>query len=109
MSCEPKRTVAYSLDLRWRVVWLRFARELSYRAISHSLCISVGTVGRVLSQFEATGDVRPKGPTKERRHVRILDDLHEFFIIGLVLERPTLELKEICERIEAVTNVKVSV
>lgn len=108
MSCEPKRTVAYSCDLRWRVVWLRFARELSLRDISRNLCIGVGTVSRILCQFEATGDVRPKGPAKERRHLRVLDDLHEHFIIGLILERPTLELKEVCREIEAATCVKVS-
>ena len=90
-------------------VWLRFAKEFSYCAISHSLCISVGAVGSVLSLFEAIGDVRPKGPTKERRQVRILDNLHELFINGLVLEHSTLELKEICRKIEAVTNVKVSI
>ena len=68
----------------------------------------MGTVGRILKQFEATGDVGSTSRHQERRHLRALDDTHELFIIGLVLEQPTLQLKEICYKIENTTSVKVS-
>ena len=95
-----------SPSAQW-IVWLLFARDFSYRAISHSWCISVEIVSRVLTLFEATGEVSPNGPAKERGHLHVLDDLHEIFVIGLVLECPTLDLKEIGGKIEAVTNIKV--
>ena len=108
MSCEPNRTSAYSSDLRWRIVWLRITRYYSYRAISRSLCVGIGTVSRVLQQFNDTGEVRPNR-RKERRHLRTLDDLHELFIIGVVLEHPAIEQTEMCSMIESATNVKVSI
>ena len=74
---------------------------------SQSGCISVEIVSRVLTLFEVTGEVSLNGPAKERGRFHVLDDLHEIFVIGLVLECPTLDLKEICGKIEAVTNVKV--
>ena len=60
-----------------------------------------------MKQFEATGDVGPTSESQERRHVRVLDDMHKLFTIGLVLEQPTLQLKEISSKTENATFVKV--
>ena len=38
-----------------------------------------------------------------------LDDYHEIFIIGLVLESTTILLHELCQAIYYATNVQVSV
>ena len=78
--------------------------------ISSILCIGLGTVGKILKQFKVTGDIGPSSESQcqERRHVHFLDDTHELFIIGLVLEQPTSQVKEICSKIENATFVKVS-
>ena len=90
---------------------LRFAKESSVACnISSIFCIGLGTVGKILKQFKVTGDIGPSSESQcqERRHVHFLDDTHELFIIGLVLEQPTSQVKEICSKIENATFVKVS-
>ena len=54
-SCEPKRTSAYSEDLRWRMVWQRFARGLTLKEIASNLCVDASTVMRVTKKFAAIG------------------------------------------------------
>ena len=43
-SAEPGKKVAYTDDLRWRVVWQRLAKEKPFRDIAESLNIGLGTV-----------------------------------------------------------------
>ena len=81
MSAEPGRKAAYSVDLRWRVVWQRYGMELSFRQISANLNISSGTVHNVLKLFEETGDVAAQGQ-KERPDIRKLTSSEELFIVG---------------------------
>ena len=71
ISCGPMHTTAYSRDLWRRVVWLRITRDLSYHKISSILCVGLGTVGKILKQFEVTGDVglSSESQSRERRHV----------------------------------------
>ena len=64
-SAEPGRKMAYTDDLRWRIVWQRIAQEKPYRDIAKSLNISVGTVHNIWQKFEATGDIS-KEVTRER-------------------------------------------
>ena len=59
-SAEPCRRVPYSADLRWRIVWCRIGMEQSFRDITHSLNISVGTAFNINKIFEETGYVDPK-------------------------------------------------
>ena len=59
--------------------------------------------------FESKGHVRPSDALKQpRRELRKLDDYMELFIIGLVLESSGLYLREICDKVEAVSGVQVS-
>ena len=104
-SAEPCRTTAYSSDIRWRIIWLRFGSEQSIRSIARRLQVGVGTVHRILRRFEATGDVQPTGRSARDRK---LDHLHELHIIGLIAENPGVYLDEICRVIFEATNVSVS-
>ena len=47
-SIEPGRRKAYSVDLRWRVVWQRMALGLKYNEIATNLGISLGTAYNVI-------------------------------------------------------------
>ena len=107
-SCEKSRTNAYSSDILWRVVWLRLAKELSCREIARQLCIGYGTVVRTLHSFKMTGEVRTQPTRPNREHLRSLDEYHEYFMVGLIFECPTLYLHEICESVERATNLKIS-
>lgn len=106
-SCEPGRTRAYSNDMRWRIVWLKLSEELSSRQIATRLCIGYGTVSRIIEMFRQTGDVE-KRRNSSRPHIRVLTDYHEFFILGLLMDHPALQLEELCHIIAEATNLIVS-
>ena len=107
MSAEPARTVAYSCDLRMRVVWQRIGMGLSFRSIARNLNVSVGTVSNIISLFERTGEVKPK-PPGPRPDLRKLDERDELSIIGMVMQNPNMRLLEICKEIEVHAGVSVS-
>ena len=107
LSAEPGRKSPYANDLRWRVVWQRLVHELTFSQIAGRLNISVSTAQRIFTLFEITGDVSPKlrGP---RKYMRKLDDYMELFIVGVVLEKPSLFLFELCELIYEHSGIEVS-
>ena len=107
MSVEPGRSRAYSPDVRWRIVWQRIGRNLHYRDISSNLGVSLGTVSNIMRIFFNTGTVDPKDPPS-RAELRVLDDHHKLYILGLLYVNPALQLQEICHRIEQITSVVVT-
>ena len=107
-SCKPHRTRTYSNDIRWKIVWLRAAKEYSCRKIASQLCIGYGTVIRTLKMFELSGDVA-KRPPSSRPYLRVLDDYHKYFVIGIVMDNPTIHLDELCRTVSRATGVQVSV
>ncbi len=48
----------YSLDLRWRIVFLHISENISVTDISRLLCVSESSIRRYLSVFQQTGDVK---------------------------------------------------
>ena len=92
-SAEPSRRAPYSADLRWRVVWQKIAMELPYKRIAANLNIATGTAVNIYRRFCNTGGVKhTKQP--QRLNLRVLTDNDELFIIGLVLDNPSLYLSE---------------
>ncbi len=72
MSYEPGRKVAYSVDLRHRMIWQRFAMEEQFRSIAQNLGVSVGTVYNICKIFERTGCVdASKRPSKHSSSLSI--------------------------------------
>ena len=107
MSAEPNRKTPYSADLRWRIVWQRLAKGLTFQSIAQNLSISTATASNIFKLFQATGEVDPKSPPK-RDDLRKLDEYHELYIIGLIFECPNLQLQEIAYKVEEITGTVVS-
>ena len=107
-SAEPCRRKAYHSDLRWRIVWQRLALELTFKQIATRLNIAISTAKSIYSLFEITGDVEPKLTCGSRRELRKLDDHMELFILGLILDDPSLYLSEVCDKVEELSGIQVS-
>lgn len=70
MSAEP---TCRAPDLRWRIVWQRIAKDLTFERIAQNLGICTATASNIFKIFEATtGEVDPKKPSK-RPEIRKLD------------------------------------
>ena len=96
----------YSLDLRWRVIWLHL-QSVSTHQISNGLCVSECTILRLVAKFHQTGDVKPlprgKGPRK------LLGDFEQLKILEFIIRHPGIHLHEIQQRLQAVVGVRVNV
>ena len=83
----------YSLDLRWRIVWLHTAKKFSPTKIARLLSVSESTVRRYLRKFWLTGDVNPvdyhHGPST------LLDDFERVVILRLINENPSIYIHEL--------------
>ena len=106
-SAEPARTSAYSDDIAVRVVWQRLGMGMTFRDIAKRLQIGLGSAHRLYRRFTETGDFK-KAERSSRRHTRKLDEFHELYIIGLLMENPGLYLDEIKLKIKEATTVTVS-
>ncbi len=71
-----------------------------------NLNISTATVQRTYKSIEQRGGVDPV--KCDRRRERKLDEHNELYVVGTVLECPTLYLGEICQHIHTVFNIEVS-
>ena len=80
---------------------------LTFKDVATRLRIGVGTAHRLYMRYVNTGDVaahtQPEHPDKRK-----LDNLHEFYIIGLTHENPAFYLHEICAKIFEAMGVSVS-
>ena len=79
---------------------------LPFRDVAARLGIATSTAHRIFQRFQESGEVAPKQPC--RNDARILDDHHELFILGILMENPSLYLREICQCMFQATGVKVS-
>ena len=97
-SCMPRRTSAYSEDLRWRIVWRRESLQHGLSEIAHDLNVSESTVRRVLNIFQATGNVS-KRPYPAQNTFRIITEPAILFIIHLTLQKPGIFLQDIVDEL----------
>lgn len=58
-SAEPRRKIAYSADIGWRVVWQHISLSLTYKEIGKRLQIAPSTAHRIFTRFKISGDVVP--------------------------------------------------
>ena len=95
----------YSVDLRWRIMWLYTAQHLSTAEISQLVCVSTKTVKRYIRKFELTGEVLPApnwhGPK------RLLGDFEQLFLLQTILRNPGIYLHEIRAKLLAKFGVPV--
>ena len=106
-SMDQRHTAPYSADMRWRVVWKRFSKQQTFLEIAKSLEIAPSTAHRIFTEFVEKGDVDPKGKRGPKPYLKKLDNYMEMFIIGLILETPSLYLKELCKKVEEVSGESV--
>ena len=78
-------------------MWQRIALDCGFKKIASNLNISVGTAYNIFKLFETTGEVDHKSQPK-REHK--LDSHHEIYIIGMILDSPTLQLSEIASKVQ---------
>jgi transposase len=107
MSAEPARKKAYSVDVRWRVVYQRIGMALPFYKIAKNLSIATSTAHRLFQKFASSGDVRAVQRSC-RPELRALDEHSELIIIGLILESPTLYLDEVVQEVKEITSLTVS-
>ena len=97
---KPKRSSAYSKDLRWRMVWQQKALGHTYEQISNNLGVDSSTVQRTVALFNATGSLQKCAYPKERAF-RKLTPIAQLFILNFVLEKAGIHLCEIQRELEA--------
>ena len=94
----------YSVDLRWRAVWLNLTHGFSSQEVGEILCLSKRTVRRYLTLFHQTGDVQPA--TRRNGARRLLGDLEQLRLLQLVLRNPGIYLHEIQHQLQEFMALK---
>ena len=102
-----KMPLAYSNDLRWRIVWLYYYKEKSIEEIQDLLFVSSRSVRRYPTLFEETGDVSPA--IQQHGPGRILDAFEEMSLIQSLVSRPEMYLEELRQELIQITGTDVSV
>ena len=106
-SCEPWRSSAYNVDLRWRMIWQRKALGLTYDTIANNLGVDKSTILRTVHLFNNTGSLLKKPYPKERAS-RKLTSLAQQFVLNLILQKPGIYLHEIQEELQHSLLLEVS-
>ena len=106
-SCEKLRSSAYSEDLRWRVIWQRYALGCSRQEVAGNLSIDKSTVSRTTTLFNTSGTVSKKSYPSERAYRKITLPV-QLLIFKLVIEKPGIRLREIQEELLDVLWVDIS-
>lgn len=96
---------AYSVDLRWRAVWLHVVRGMNPAGIADMPFMAERSVYRYLALFNSTGSVDPKEHNSGPREV--LSDLEQFTILQSLIHKPTLHLNEVQEKLFETTGTWV--
>lgn len=94
---------AYSVDLRWRVVWHKFLLIGSDEEIASQFFLSPRTVVRICHKFVMTGTVlaekvgRPVGTTTLHQH-------EEYILMEKILSEPATWLHQLASTIHKQTG-----
>ena len=102
---ELKRSIImpnpYSVDFRWRVVWMYVAHSKSPADIAQLLCISERTVRWYLTLFYQVGDVEPRPRSNGPK--RLLGDFEQVILLRLILAYPGIYLQSEIGKVFGVT------
>ena len=101
-SIEPNRVRAYQDDLRWRMVYQRKALGYSYKSIATNLGVDIATVWRIVQLFQRTGSVNKKQYNRDNLP-RKVNHTVQLVVLHIVLERPSIYLREIQSQVEYLT------
>lgn len=98
-SCEPSRKSAYSEDLRWRMVWQRKVQQLKLVEIAANLSVDTSTVQRIVSKFDATGQVSKKTYSSKNAILKLSKPV-QLTVLQLVLAKPDIYLWQIKQELK---------
>ena len=96
----------YSVDLRWRIIWLYLAQKLSSLRIATLLNVSERTVRRYVALFYRTGDIKPR--LRKNGPRRLLGEFEKLVLLHLILANPGIYLFEIKDELKNIFGVSVS-
>ena len=99
--------LSYSVDLRWRLVWLSMVHRMTSSAISLQMCISERSVKRYLRLFQLTGNVK----LKSQRHgpQPLLGDYEQLILHRLIAKNTGIYLHELQHKLHDLFGVTISV
>ena len=106
--CEPGRRKAYSVDLRWRMIWQREVIGLKLKEIAENLCVDVSTVCRINKFFCNTGSVSKQPYPVDRTPTKKLTDAVKILLLNMVTDEPHLYLRELQAKLLTFTGIDVS-
>jgi len=108
MSCEPNRTVPYSNDLRWCMVYQVEIQGKLYRKVGENLCVDPSTACRTVALFNATSNVdKRKHPPNSG--TTVLTEIDKTIILETVLDKPEVLLRELQQTLVLETGTCVDV
>lgn len=109
MSINPRKSSAYSEDLRWRIVWQREALGLTLDQVAGNLGVDPSTVSRIARNFEVSGSVQKKTYPKNARPNKKLTKPVQLVIFHTLVKKPQMYLQELQQEICIQTGVYISV
>ena len=95
--------MAYSNDLRWRIVYAYVGQRKSVAAVARRFSVSSATVYRTVKRFYRYGDVRP-GRIGRPDISRLLTRPQLYILVEYILRNPSAYLKEICAHLLTTTG-----
>jgi len=99
--------VSYSSDLRPRVIIAWEAKEGSQRQLAERFKVSLSFVRNLLRHYRQNGQIEAKRRGGYQQPIISHDDLK--IIKSLVEEKNDLLLRELCERYQERTGIRVSI
>ena len=98
---------AFSVDLRWRIVWSHLVHHYSPKELADRFQVSPVSVRRYINLFKRTGDVQPK--KQQHDPPQLLGDFERLVLLKLILKNPGIYLSEIQQEFLRRFGVNVSV
>ena len=83
--------IPYSLDLRWRIIWIALAWHASPQDIGQQLSVSKQTVRQYLKMFEDTCGVKPC--SRRSGPLRLFGDYVQLTLLRLIFENPGIYMR----------------
>ena len=97
----------FSVDLRWKVVWLYLSTNRTPANIEALMNVSERTVWWYISMFKPTDDVMPV--ERRNRPRMLMSEFEQLSLLRLILENPAIYLQELQDELFDIFGVLVSV
>ena len=110
VSAEPCRKKAYSVDLRDSTLENRLP-ENRHQPTFHSVKnfnVAVSTAYRTYRIFARTGKVDPLDRSSGREELRKLDRSSELYVVGFILDNPSIYLHEVCQEVKECFDLTIA-